>query len=230
MFEIILFAIIAFFLFKKLKDILGQEHDDEMFGYDDYDELKDRFEKNKQNVKKMKIIIQDKNQESDDDVKTSKNEDEENKILSTLDNGSKKCAEELSNAIDNFSLVAFQKIASTVMLKISQAREEKDENTIKSFFKPDLAENIGALLNDENFDHVIIVSIDEAKIAEVSKSASTYKIIVEFKSQQINYTTDKENNIIDGSKSEILNVVEKWHFTRDINSSNSTWFITEIEG
>lgn len=227
MIEIILFAIIAFFLFKKLKDILGQEHDDEMFGYD---ELKDRFEKNKQNVKKMKIIIQDKSKENEDDIETSNNKDEENKILDNLNDGSKKCAEELSNSIDNFSLVAFKKIASTVMLKISQAREEKDEKTIKSFFQPELAENLIALLNDENFDHVIIVSIDETKIAEVSKSATTYKIVVEFKSQQINYTTDKDGTIIDGSKSEILNVVEKWHFTRDINSSNSTWFITEIEG
>ena len=226
MFEIILFAIIAFFLFKKLKDILGQEHDDEMFGYDN---LKDRFDKNKQNANKMKIIIQDKNKENEDNVEILQNKDEENKILNNLNDGSKKCAEELSNSIDNFSLVAFQKIASTVMLKISQAREEKDEKTIKSFFKPDLAENIVALLNDENFDHVIIVSIDEAKIAEVSKSASTYEIVVNFKSQQINYTTDKESKIIDGSKSEILNVIEKWHFTRDINSSNSTWFITEIE-
>ena len=33
MIEIIILAIISFFLFKKLKSMLGDEYDDEMFGY-----------------------------------------------------------------------------------------------------------------------------------------------------------------------------------------------------
>jgi predicted lipid-binding transport protein (Tim44 family) len=46
---------------------------------------------------------------------------------------------------------------------------------------------------------------------------------------QINYTTDKDGNVIDGDKSEIVDVNEKWTFTHSIISNNKTWFVDKIE-
>ena len=74
-----------------------------------------------------------------------------------------------------------------------------------------------------------MVAIDKIEIIDIEKNGNTYKINVKFASQQINYTTDKENKIIDGSKTEIVKVVEKWTFVRNILSKNQTWFIEKIE-
>ena len=105
MIEIIIFAIIAFVLFFKLKSILGEEYDDEMFGYNSK-------KRKKENIKEAEYI------------KTETNEyNTEN--YQSLDNNSKEVYKELCEKIDGFSLEKFAIIASKVMESVLKANETK---------------------------------------------------------------------------------------------------------
>ena len=122
MIEIIIFAIIAFVLFFKLKSILGEEYDDEMFGYNSK-------KRKKENIKEAEYI------------KTETNEyNTEN--YQSLDNNSKEVYKELCEKIDGFSLEKFAIIASKVMESVLKANETKNKEDINSLFEKDLAKSI----------------------------------------------------------------------------------------
>ena len=46
------------------------------------------------------------------------------------------------------------------------------------------------------------------------------------------HTTKNEDgveNVVDGSKHEILDVKERWCFVHNMNSGNNTWFIDKVD-
>lgn len=213
MIEIIIFAIIAFVLFFKLKSILGEEYDDEMFGYN----IKKR---KKENIKEAEYI------------KTETNEyNTEN--YQSLDNNSKEVYKELCEKIDGFSLEKFAIIASKVMESVLKANETKNKEDINSLFEKDLAKSIISSFEEREQHHTILVSIDETKIENITKVRNLYKICVIFSTQQIDYTTNNDDNnkevIINGSKYDVIKVKERWSFVHDISSKDKTWFIDNID-
>ena len=213
MIEIIIFAIIAFVLFFKLKSILGEEYDDEMFGYN----IKKR---KKENIKEAEYI------------KTETNEyNTEN--YQSLDNNSKEVYKELCEKIDGFSLEKFAIIASKVMESVLKANETKNKEDINSLLEKDLAKSIISSFDETEQHHTILVSIDETKIENITKVRNLYKICVIFSTQQIDYTTNNDDNnkevIINGSKYDVIKVKERWSFVHDISSKDKTWFIDNID-
>ena len=213
MIEIIIFAIIAFVLFFKLKSILGEEYDDEMFGYNSK-------KRKKENIKEAEYI------------KTETNEyNTEN--YQSLDNNSKEVYKELCEKIDGFSLEKFAIIASKVMESVLKANETKNKEDINSLLEKDLAKSIISSFEEREQHHTILVSIDETKIENITKVRNLYKICVIFSTQQIDYTTNNDDNnkevIINGSKYDVIKVKERWSFVHDISSKDKTWFIDNID-
>ena len=213
MIEIIIFAIIAFVLFFKLKSILGEEYDDEMFGYNSK-------KRKKENIKEAEYI------------KTETNEyNTEN--YQSLDNNSKEIYKELCEKIDGFSLEKFAIIASKVMESVLKANETKNKEDINSLLEKDLAKSIISSFDETEQHHTILVSIDETKIENITKVRNLYKICVIFSTQQIDYTTNNDDNnkevIINGSKYDVIKVKERWSFVHDISSKDKTWFIDNID-
>ena len=213
MIEIIIFAIIAFVLFFKLKSILGEEYDDEMFGYNSK-------KRKKENIKEAEYI------------KTETNEyNTEN--YQSLDNNSKEVYKELCEKIDGFSLEKFAIIASKVMESVLKANETKNKEDINSLLEKDLAKSIISSFDETEQHHTILVSIDETKIENITKVRNLYKICVIFSTQQIDYTTNNDDNnkevIINGSKYDVIKVKERWSFVHDISSKDKTWFIDNID-
>ena len=92
-----------------------------------------------------------------------------------------------------------------------------------------MADAIISGFQNEEQNHIALVAIDKIEIDNIDKDGEKYIICMKINTQQINYTTDKDNNIIDGSKTEIIKVNEKWFFSRKISSKNQTWFIEKIE-
>ena len=212
MIEIIIFAIIAFFLFKKLHSILGEEDDKLFFGTD-----------NRQSyVKEIKDAekVDDNNSE---DIETQE------KYLNNLSIMEKDYIRELQEKIDGFTIKRFQEISTKVLEMIIKANDEKDKITIKKLLSPHLANIVCASFEEESNNHIVLVECEDNKIERIEKEGAKYRIIINFKMKQINYTTDKNENIIDGNKSEIVNVNEKWTFTHDLDGKNKTWFVDKIE-
>ncbi len=70
-----------------------------------------------------------------------------------------------------------------------------------------------------------IISLDDVIILDAKLQKNLAQISVEFKTQQISYVLDENNNVIDGSKDEIINNDDIWTLQRDINSKNPNWII-----
>lgn len=205
MLEVIILAIFTFFVILKLKSILGEEHDKLYFDY--------------------------KNQE----FKTVKDADQLNfdeslnENFPNLTNEAKIYAKEISNKIDNFDLNKFKSIATKVLECVIKANDEQNKDDIKKFLSKELAELVCSSFSDEETNHIILVALNEAKICDILRNGFVYDIVLIFKMEQINYTTDKDNNVIDGSKSEVVNVKERWYFSHDFAKKDSTWFVRKIE-
>ena len=211
MLEIILLAIVVLFLFRKFKSILGEEYDSEMFGYDAIVIVKKKI--------KEAIKVDVKDELLKDDFKG-------------LDEASKKCAVELSDKISGFSLEKFTKISSKVLESVLKATNEHNVDEIKKFFSKKLADNIISSFDEQVKDNIVLVSMNNVEIENIIKNGSTYSINVVFTMQQINYTTKNEDgveNVVDGSKHEILDVKERWCFVHNMNSGNNTWFIDKVD-
>ena len=57
---------------------------------------------------------------------------------------------------------------------------------------------------------------------------SFYTVKTRFVSEIISCLRDVDNNVIEGSPEEIQTVNDVWSFSRDLNSDDPTWHLTEI--
>ena len=205
MIEIIILAILSFFIIKKLHSILGEENDRLYF---DNDQSEFRI------IKTVEPI----------NFKNEINED-----FNYLTPEAKKYANEINNKMINFNLQKFQEIAIKVMESVIKANDIQDSSIIKKFLSKELADLVCNSFNNEEQNHIVLISLKEAKICDILKNNSIYEIVMLFDMEQINYTTDKNGNVVDGNKSEIVNVKERWYFSHNINSKDTTWFVRKIE-
>ena len=208
MLGIIIFAILTFFVLKKLNSVLGEESDERFFGYEDRQKNKkysmkdaERISKEVDNVEKFDYLSQ----------------------------SAKNNADEIGKKMSGFTLQKFQIVASNVMEEVIKANNNRDKSTIKKFLSNDLSMAIISSFDEENKNNIFLVSIDEAKIEDIIRKGDDFDIILKFKTQQINYITDKNDVLLEGSKTEIINVEEKWYFTHNLNSKDNTWLINRIE-
>ena len=205
MIEIIILAILSFFIIKKLHSILGEENDRLYF---DNDQSEFRI------IKTVEPI----------NFKNEINED-----FNYLTPEAKKYANEINSKMINFNLQKFQEIAIKVMESVIKANDIQDSSIIKKFLSKELADLVCNSFNNEEQNHIVLISLKEAKICDILKNNSIYEIVMLFDMEQINYATDKNSNVIDGNKSEIVNVKERWYFSHNINSKDTTWFVRKIE-
>ena len=206
MLDLIILAVITFLIVRKLKSILGKEGDDMYFYCYATKQQKD--------IKEAEQV--------------NKNEDTYN-CLEHLTQEAKDNAKIIYSKIENFTLSKFQKIATKVLECVIKANNEHNKTDIKKFFSTELAESICKTFENNETSNIILVSYKDVKITDIFKKNNIFSIKIMFNMEQINYTTDKNNNIIDGSKNEIINVKEVWTFVHDFSKKNNVWLISNIE-
>ncbi|NBX53254.1 MAG: hypothetical protein EBT63_06380, partial [Proteobacteria bacterium] len=115
------------------------------------------------------------------------------------------------------------------------------EMVINSFAKDDL-ETLKMLLSDkiyQGFEMAVknrqslnqklntnLISIDATQIVSALLIDNFASIVVKISSKQINYITDKDQNIIQGKKDEISEIFDIWTFKKDINNANPNWLVS----
>ena len=205
MIDLIILALIAYFIIKKLKSILGEESDGMYFGY----EAKSKNE----NIKDAEQV----------------NIYDEDERCSALSADAKLNFQAICSKIQNFSLSKFQDISSKVLERVIKANNDKNENEIRQFLSKELAGFVINSFKNKEKNNIFLVSILENKIADVIKTNEVFDIKVSFKMEQINYITDENNNIIEGNKHDIVLVNEMWTFTHDFSKKDNTWFVSQIK-
>jgi predicted lipid-binding transport protein (Tim44 family) len=131
-----------------------------------------------------------------------------------------------------FKEEAFIKGAQAAYEMIVNAFAAADKKTLKDLTSPEVYKSfIGVLDERKNKKYVnqfTFIGIKKATIENVDNKDSFYTVKTRFVSEIISCVKDSNNNIIEGSPEEIQTVNDVWCFSRDLNSQDPTWNLTEI--
>jgi len=131
-----------------------------------------------------------------------------------------------------FKEEAFIKGAQAAYEMIVNAFAAADKKTLKDLTSPEVYKSfIGVLDERKNKKYVnqfTFIGIKKATIENIDNKDSFYTVKTRFVSEIISCVKDSNNNIIEGSPEEIQTVNDVWCFSRDLNSEDPTWNLTEI--
>ena len=140
--------------------------------------------------------------------------------------------EEENINLREFKEEIFLKGAQSAYEMIVNAFAAADKKTLKDLTSPEVYKSfIGVLDERKNKKYVnqfTFIGIKKTKIENVDKKDSFYTVKTRFVSEIISCIKDANNNIIEGSAEEIQTVNDVWSFSRDLNSDDPTWHLTEI--
>jgi len=131
-----------------------------------------------------------------------------------------------------FKEEVFLKGAQAAYEMIINAFASADKKTLKDLTSPEIYKSFIAVLderkNKKYINQFTFIGIKKAKIENVDKKNSFYTVKTRFVSEIISCIKDENNNIIEGSLDEIQTVNDVWSFSKDLNSDDPTWHLTEI--
>ena len=134
--------------------------------------------------------------------------------------------------LKEFKEETFLKGAQAAYEMIVNAFAAADKKTLKDLTSFDVYKNFVSVLDgrkDKKYvNQFTFIGIKKAKIENIDKKDTFYTVKTRFISEIISCVKDKDNNIIEGSPEEIQTVNDVWSFSRDLNSEDPTWHLTEI--
>ena len=200
--DIIILGLLALFLGFRLKSLLGDRsgYGEDVNKLESYNETKPD-NNNIINLNKKKISGEG---------------------LETLKKGDPNFSEEefLSGAKQAFKII----IEAFVDSDIEKLKPLIDYELLKSFTK-----SISEREARQEKQFVDIISINELDIINISLIDNIASISIKIESEQIKYTIDKNDKIIDGNKEVSEVIKDKWVLERDISSNNPNWKLVETD-
>ncbi len=126
----------------------------------------------------------------------------------------------------------FLKGAQAAYEMIVNAFASADKKTLKDLSSPEVFKSFAAVLDDRKNKKLLtqftFIGIKKAKIENIDKKDSFYSVKTRFVSEIISCVKDADNNIVEGSPDEIQTVNDVWSFSKNLNSNDPTWLLTEI--
>ena len=221
MVQIIVLAAVAFFLFWRLRSVLGSRQG---------------FEKLNKNVnektKSSKI-----NSNSDDKIIDLKSTNIDEEIADYVDENSEqfKTLSELKKLEDGWQVSHFVSGAKLAYEEILMAFENGDLNKIKKLSSKDVYTAFKEVIDDRNQKglHVeaIFGGVRDIRIKDVKLNKKNLEANITMVFQcDITYSIkDKNNKIIEGGPDKVKKQKDVWTFTRKMNSDIPNWYLTKTE-
>ena len=200
--DIIILGLLALFLGFRLKNLLGDRsgYGEDVNNLETYNEKKPD-NNNVINLNKKKISGEG---------------------LETLKKGDPNFSEEefLSGAKQAFKII----IEAFVDSDVEKLKPLIDYELLKSFTK-----SISEREARQEKQFVDILSINKLDIISISLNDNIASISIRIESEQIKYTIDKNDKIIDGNKDDSEIIKDKWVLERDISSNDPNWKLVETD-
>ena len=200
--DIIILGLLALFLGFRLKNLLGDRsgYGEDVNNLETYNEKKPD-NNNVINLNKKKISGEG---------------------LEVLKKGDPKFSEEefIIGAKQAFKII----IEAFVDSDVEKLKPLIDYELLKSFTK-----SISEREARQEKQFVDIISIIKLDIVNISLNDNVASISIKIESEQIKYTTDKNDKIIDGNKDVSEIIKDKWVLERDISSNDPNWKLVETD-
>jgi hypothetical protein len=134
--------------------------------------------------------------------------------------------------LNEFKEETFLKGAQAAYEIIVNAFAAADKITLKDLTSSKVYKNFIGILDERKSKKYVnqftFIGIKKAKIENIDKKDNFYTVKTKFISEIISCVKDKDNNIVEGNPDEIQTVYDVWSFSRDLNSEDPTWHLTEI--
>ena len=221
MVQIIVLAAVAFFLFWRLRSVLGSRQG---------------FEKLNKNVDK-KTKSSKINSNSDDKIIDIKSTNIDEEIADYVDENSEqfKTLSELKKVEDGWQVSHFVSGAKLAYEEILMAFENGDLNKIKKLSSKDVFTAFKEVIDDRNqkglqveaiFGGVRDIRIKDVKLNKKNLEAN---ITMVFQCDITYSIKDKNDKIIEGGPDKVKKQKDVWTFTRKMNSDIPNWYLTKTE-
>jgi len=137
----------------------------------------------------------------------------------------------IANADRSFDARHFVEGARGAYEMIVIAFAEGDRKTLRAMLGKELFEEFAAAINDREAKGYTMesrfVSLDKAEIKHAELAGSEARITIDFVSQLVSATRDRDGKIVDGSAEALTDVEDLWMFARDVKSSDPNWKLVE---
>jgi predicted lipid-binding transport protein (Tim44 family) len=114
---------------------------------------------------------------------------------------------------------------------IVNAFAEGDRKTLRNMLGKDLFEEFAAAINEREAKGYKMesrfVSIDKAEIKTAVLDGREARITIDFVSQLVSATRDKDGAVVEGSTEGLTEVEDLWTFARDVTSPDPNWKLVE---
>ena len=136
-----------------------------------------------------------------------------------------------TNNVDEEAKKHFLKGAKVAYETIIAALANGDKKTLKSLLGRDMFTKFSEAIEERNKKQLkyetTFIGIKSANIKEFKKEDSVYKVTVDFASEIISCTKDKDNKIVQGNPDIIKTVKDVWKFSKNMWSEDPTWYLVE---
>ena len=141
--------------------------------------------------------------------------------------------EVLKKAEPNFSEEEFLNGSKQAFKIIIEAFVDSDIEKLKPLIDYELLKSFTKSISErearQEKQFVDIISINKLDIINISLIDNIASISIKIESEQIKYTNDKSDKIIDGNKEVSEIIKDKWVLERDISSNNPNWKLVETD-
>ena len=141
--------------------------------------------------------------------------------------------EVLKKGDPNFSEEEFIIGAKQAFKIIIEAFVDSDVEKLKPLIDYELLKSFTKSISErearQEKQFVDIISIIKLDIVNISLNDNVASISIKIESEQIKYTIDKNDKIIDGNKDVSEIIKDKWVLERDISSNNPNWKLVETD-
>ena len=141
--------------------------------------------------------------------------------------------EVLKKGDPNFSEEEFIIGAKQAFKIIIEAFVDSDVEKLKPLIDYELLKSFTKSISErearQEKQFVDILSINKLDIINISLNDNIASISIKIESEQIKYTIDKNDKIIDGNKDLSEIIKDKWVLERDISSNDPNWKLVETD-
>ena len=141
--------------------------------------------------------------------------------------------ETLKKVDQNFSEEEFLDGAKQAFKIIIEAFVDSDIEKLKPLIDYELLKSFTKSISErearQEKQFVDIISINKLDIINISLIDNIASISIKIESEQIKYTIDKNDKIIDGNKEVSEIIKDKWVLERDISTDNPNWKLVETD-
>ncbi|MEO1657246.1 MAG: Tim44/TimA family putative adaptor protein [Pseudomonadota bacterium] len=143
-------------------------------------------------------------------------------------------AQRIADSYPAFEPKSFLEGAGQAYEMIVEAYQAGDLSPVKGFVANDvLASFQGAIDGRNSAGHEVaftLVGIERPEAVTSNVSGDMLQVEVKFRAEQVRFVQDADGHVIEGSEDTVMQVVDRWVFSRDAKSRDPNWTLVATQG